>query len=90
MPSNTAYFQVPRPRQYILHLDTDTEPDHPDPGHQPRPHLGDRRPAGPWQGGPGVPDADGDGVYGTGGGGGSHNGAGKDGGPGVVILRYQV
>ena len=47
-------------------------------------------PGGGGQGGPSVPDADGDGVYGTGGGGGSHNGAGKDGGSGIVILRYQV
>ena len=47
-------------------------------------------PGGGGQGGPSVPDADGDGVYGTGGGGGSHNSAGKDGGPGIVILRYQA
>ena len=47
-------------------------------------------PGGGGQGGPAVPDADGDGVYGTGGGGGSHNSAGKDGGPGIVILRYQA
>ena len=42
------------------------------------------------KGGPSVPNADGTGVYGTGGGGGSHNSAGKPGGNGIIILRYQV
>ena len=47
-------------------------------------------PGGGGKGGPAVPGGEGKGVYGTGGGGGSHNGGGKDGGPGIVILRYQV